>query len=568
VADIPKLINYQGMLTDGSGTPLNGSFNIDFEIYNASSGGALRWGEPQSAVSVTNGLFNVTLGSVNPLNLDFSENYWMEITVEGQMMPERLRFTSVGYAYRAEKADTADYALSSPSGPGGYTWTFRITDTADTTITTGGCWGITRYGNTLYGNKDSTHVNLGLACTTGTSGQNDQYCTVAGGWGNKASGFGATVGGGVRNTASEWGPTVGGGWDNTASDDFATVGGGKDNTADYDYATVGGGQYNTAVNFHAAVGGGYSNLASGNCATVGGGCYDTASNAGATVGGGLKNTASGLYATVTGGRLNTASGDYSFATGYRAKALHAGSFVWADTAEADFSSTGADQFLIRASGGVGIGTPSPESQLHVLHNDASGNPSLILENLHPTGHARISFRPNSIEQGYIYANVNGATVYNTNGGGMYFRSNGADRMLIKDNGNVGIGTTDPQGYKLAVDGDAAKSSGGTSWATFSDVRLKEIDGTYEYGLQQIGKLRPVRYHYKRDNELGLPTVHEQVGLVAQDVQNVIPDAVSENEQGYLMLNSDPIIWAMLNAIKELKTENEELKRRIEVLEDR
>jgi hypothetical protein len=57
-----------------------------------------------------------------------------------------------------------------------------------------------------------------------------------------------------------------------------------------------------------------------------------------------------------------------------------------------------------------------------------------------------------------------------------------------------------------------------------------------------------------------------VGLVAQDVQEVIPEAVRENEQGYLMLDGDPILWAMLNSIKELKAENEELKRRIEALE--
>lgn len=561
-ADIPKLINYQGMLTDNDGKPLNGTFMIVFGIYDSSSGGQIKWEEIHPTVSVTQGLFNVILGSINPngVNLDFSEEYWLQITVEGEDMPERLRFTSVGYAYRALVADSARVATP---GSGSH-WSV-----SDSVLYTNKYWGIARggAGNILYGDSTHTHVNLGVACTTATIGQSYTFCTVGGGVGNKAgeevatvgggfhnnaSGLGATVGGGRRNTASELGPTVGGGWDNTASDDFATVGGGKDNTASYDYATVGGGQDNTASNFHATVGGGYSNTASGNSATVGGGCYDTAS---------------GVCATVPGGDLNTASGHYSFAAGYRAKALHIGSFVWADTTGADFSSTGASQFLIRASGGVGIGTPSPESPLHVLHNDASGNASLILENLHPTGHARISFRPNSTEQGYIYANVNGATVYNTNGGGMYFRSNGADKMLIKDNGNVGIGTTDPGGFKLAVNGSAAKVGGG-SWDVFSDLRLKEIKAPYEYGLPEISKLNPVHYSYKEDNVLGLPGGKEFVGLVAQEVKDVIPDAVKENDKGYLMLNNDPIIWAMLNAIKELNAENEELKKRIEALENK
>jgi hypothetical protein len=118
-AGIPKMINYQGMLTDNSGTPLNGSYNIGFKIYNAESGGTERWEETQSGVSVTNGLFNVILGSVTPINLDFSEIYWLDITVDGETMPTRLKFNSVGYAYRAQNADTASVALSAP-GAGGW----------------------------------------------------------------------------------------------------------------------------------------------------------------------------------------------------------------------------------------------------------------------------------------------------------------------------------------------------------------------------------------------------------------------------------------------------------------
>jgi hypothetical protein len=105
--EIPKLINYQGMLTDGSGTPLSGLHDIVFKIYNAELGGTEKWSETQSSVSVANGLFNVILGSSSPLDLDFSEGYWLEITVDGETMPDRLKFTSVGYAYRAMVADSA-----------------------------------------------------------------------------------------------------------------------------------------------------------------------------------------------------------------------------------------------------------------------------------------------------------------------------------------------------------------------------------------------------------------------------------------------------------------------------
>jgi hypothetical protein len=73
--------------------------------------------ETQSNVEIIDGLFNVILGSVNPLDsLDFSEDYWLDITVGTEQMPKRLRFTSVGYAFRSQIADTAYNVTTSP-GP-------------------------------------------------------------------------------------------------------------------------------------------------------------------------------------------------------------------------------------------------------------------------------------------------------------------------------------------------------------------------------------------------------------------------------------------------------------------
>jgi len=116
------------------------------------------------------------------------------------------------------------------------------------------------------------------------------------------------------------------------------------------------------------------------------------------------------------------------------------------------------------------------------------------------------------------------------------------------NTNVGIGTTAPDNL-LSVNGSADKPGGG-SWGTYSDRRLKTVDGGFASGLSQIMKLHPVRYRYKEENALGIRDGEEHVGLVAQDVQRVIPEAVTENSKGYLLLNNDPILWSMLNAIKE------------------
>jgi len=176
---------------------------------------------------------------------------------------------------------------------------------------------------------------------------------------------GATIGGGgsssYPNRVTDFYGTVGGGLNNQAGDNaytldsavYATVGGGQDNTASSLWATVSGGVSNTASGYHDTVGGGGGNTAGpAEYATVGGGLANTADGYAGAVGGGVANTASGGRATAPGGELNTAAGQYSFAAGRRAKALHDGAFVWADSTDADFASTAANQFSVRAGGGV------------------------------------------------------------------------------------------------------------------------------------------------------------------------------------------------------------------------
>jgi hypothetical protein len=113
----------------------------------------------------------------------------------------------------------------------------------------------------------------------------------------------------------------------------------------------------------------------------------------------------------------------------------------------------------------------------------------------------------------------------------------------------------------SVNGSADKIGGG-SWGTYSDRRLKDLDGSFVSGLSQVLRINPVRYRYKEENGMGIHDSEEHIGLVAREVQSVIPEAVSENSKGYLLVNNDPIIWAMLNAIKEQQRQIEEQRRQI------
>lgn len=178
--------------------------------------------------------------------------------------------------------------------------------------------------------------------------------TIGGGYGNNASRFDATIGGGSGNVASGSHATVSGGSRNISSGRDATIGGGVYNTADATQATVGGGTENDATGFGATIGGGAGNSASAAQVTVGGGLSNQGTDVYATVGGGYRNTASGAFSTVPGGSLNQAAADHSQASGHRAivAADHDGAFLFADSTDVDFRSLAADEFAVRASGGI------------------------------------------------------------------------------------------------------------------------------------------------------------------------------------------------------------------------
>ena len=140
---------------------------------------------------------------------------------------------------------------------------------------------------------------------------------------------------------------------------------------------------------------------------------------------------------------------------------------------------------------------------------------------------------------------------------------GTVRMIVDSAGNVGIGTSAPTAL-LSVNGTANKPGGG-SWDVFSDERLKNIKGSFQSGLKAVMQLQPLRYEYKPDNALGLKSNGDHIGFSAQALQKIVPEAVSRNQNGYLQVNNDPILWTMLNAIKEQQKEIEQLKGEIRKL---
>ncbi|MCB0850893.1 MAG: DUF1566 domain-containing protein [Bacteroidetes bacterium] len=151
----------------------------------------------------------------------------------------------------------------------------------------------------------------------------------------------------------------------------ATIAGGgtstQENSITADFSVVSGGASNTASGYISTIGGGSFNEASGSFSVVGGGFSNKALGIVSTISGGDGNEANGNYSYVGGGRLNIAGGDYSVAFGRRAKIdpAHDGAFLFADQNNLEFNSASANEFAVRATGGVRF----------VTAIDGSGNPT-------------------------------------------------------------------------------------------------------------------------------------------------------------------------------------------------
>ena len=108
---IPQTMSYQGVLSNAKGTVVpDGQYTLTFRLYDAATDGRARWSETQTVV-VNNGLFNVALGSANPLDVPFEQPYWLAIAVgEGSEVSQRMELTSSAYSLIARSV--ADNAIT------------------------------------------------------------------------------------------------------------------------------------------------------------------------------------------------------------------------------------------------------------------------------------------------------------------------------------------------------------------------------------------------------------------------------------------------------------------------
>jgi len=410
---------------------------------------------------------------------------------------------------------------------------------------------------------------------------NANYATIAGGNHNtiQTDAYRSSIGGGSSNTIyfSSWDSTIGGGRQNTIGNNvvgatvsggygndigssadypgrnYSTIAGGYDNNIGYNLegATVSGGWENNIHDnaFYSVIGGGAGNIigySSGEAvvsggygnkidyyaidSAIGGGALNHIGNnsENATVAGGEINTigTNSSYSAIGGGSDNDIGNNaqYAYAAGRRAKANHSGSFVWADSTDADFGSSGNNQFLVRASGGVQL---SPGTSIYC------GNQVRQMLNLWGTNYGI------GVQASTLYSRTSDGFAWYRGGGhndAQYNNGGGATLMILNNAG-------------LTVNGAFVNSSDRNLKENFAAVSPREV-------LDKVTALPISRWNFKGD----AATPH--VGPMAQDFRAAF--ALGADDKHIATVDADGVALAAIQGLNQkleerLRTKDAEIQ---------
>ncbi len=550
---IPQLINYQGKLTTPDGNPLDTTVAITFGIYMTANGGAPAWTETHPLIDVSEGLFQVLLGSVTELGDLFSENVWLGLTIgEDSEMTPREQIVSTAYSYRVGTVDGASGGTitgklnvgSGNSNTDDFSMVFGQNNTSD------GLW------NVVSGGLDNSATS-GAHNTVSGGSENSAlfgHSTVGGGLNNVAH-IGSAIGGGFSNSALFEGGAIAGGQGNQAGGSYATVAGGLFCSVIGDFGTISGGSANLAAH-GASVGGGNNNKGRGNFSTIGGGggllladsnsaqgmqstisggSRNRALSAHNAIGGGLSNMTNGLFSVVGGGNSNQATGLWSaIAGGSQNVASAEGAFVGGGILNV------SDGFEAVVGGG--------------LSNIASGAQATV-----PGGNSNAAIGTFSFAAGhrasadhagaFVWADGTNATFHSDTSNTFSVRASRGTR--IYSNGTLTSGVT--------------LGAGGNSWVAVSDSnRKRDIRETSTADvLRKIASLPIKNWEYKSEDE-----GTEHMGPMAQDFWNAF--GLGSDSLGIETIDADGVLFAavqeLAKQVKLLHDENREMRSSIQQLQ--
>lgn len=227
--------------------------------------------------------------------------------------------------------------------------------------------------------------------------------------------------------------------------------------------------------------------------------------------------------------------------------------------------------LASNTNGIAIKANATGSALYALSaNSVSGTPGYFETNsglttphiiLYETAndYARINFQNNTTANYWTAAGLTAATAAASNARLNFYYSNlnnggGGDALSLTGNGD------------LYIAGNAFKPGGG-AWNVPSDSRLKKNITDFTDGLNVINQVHPVSFQY--NGLLNLPANHTYTGVLAQELESIAPYMVKNMKYdavSYLQVDPNAFTYLLINAVKELHTQNVQLKQQNQKLE--
>lgn len=581
--------SYQGFLNDNSASA-NGNYDFEFRFYTNSAGGSPLFTQQRLNVVVTNGVFNVVLdfGQIFP-SAQIAPNGLADIYLETAVkLAGSGSFTTL--TPRSKLLATPFASISTLATQSQNAVTATNATTANNALNLGGVLAnqFVQTNDSRLSDARNPLPNSANYIQNGTLQQSLSNFNISGNGTAAGTLSGTTVNAGLQYNIGGGRVLAKFGQNNLYLGTLAgAANGGIQNTLVGDSAGK-----DTTGNENAMFG-----FVAGQNSTTGSNNSFLGSRAGTINLTGSNNTLVGAYSNFGANNMNNAA---SF--GYR-------SFVETNNSIVLGGVNGKNGATSDTS--VGIGTTAPEAPLDIesaFLNSPPNVPSLRL-----TNYGRFSLirgRSAGGTRTLPTAVTNGSNIFTItadgyrNGGfsdlgmaSIFFKAaetwtttangtaiefgttpNGTTteqiRMRIDQNGNVAIGAILPA-QKLDVNGNVRVGTGTTgciedrdgtviAGTCSSDLRFKKNVTPFGNVLNNFSKLRPVNYNWRSEEfterKFGEKTSY---GLIAQEVEELFPDLVATDEKGYKAINYSKLPIYTIQAVKELKAENDELKEKLE-----
>ena len=203
-----------------------------------------------------------------------------------------------------------------------------------------------------------------------------------------------------------------------------------------------------------------------------------------------------------------------------------------------------EQMRITANGALAIGNPG-------------NGTGYGIEMLQTFNQPRVTLVDNATYTGVFKSNGLLVTLSNDSANALTLNTTAVERMRITAGGNILMGTTTDNGERLYVSGNIRAT--GTITAN-SDINLKKNLLKIENALEKVEQINGYTYEFKSDDS------KRHAGVIAQEIEGVLPEIVNKGNDGLLGVEYGNISALLIEAIKDLKSQNESLVARLEALE--